>query len=228
MNRRWQVWSDKWAGLSKRERGLVLVTVTLAPLALIYVLLLEPALIKLQKLPAELAELETGIRSQQQVLDLLQSQEPVDPNIAARQQLQKLRAELAAADKKIKESTDQLVSPDQMLGLLRSVLTADTGVELVSIKTLGVETMELEPEPTDTQTGSTDPSDQPKAVLYLHPFELELKGSYQGLYNYLQRIEQLDGVFFWDQLDYQVELYPQASIKLRVHTLSSEAGWLGA
>ena len=67
-----------------------------------------------------------------------------------------------------------------------------------------------------------------EAVIYVHPFQLQLKGSYQALYNYLQRIEQLHQGFFWDQLELNAEKYPEATIRVRVHTLSTEESWLGA
>ncbi|WP_415906309.1 hypothetical protein ACMXYX_17060 [Neptuniibacter sp. QD72_48] len=226
MNKRWQDWDSKWNELTARERIMLLVVGLVTPLALIFVFLIEPAMIVLQKVPSKIETMQTSIDAQNRVLQLLQSQEPKDPDIEARAELKRLRTELSEANQDIKRAATNLVSPDQMLTLLRSVLANEQGIALVSAKSLPVEAQQLNEKP-----GEADQKNKPvgpKAVIFIHPFELELEGTYQGLYDYLQRIEHLDGVFFWDALEYKVDEYPTAKVKIKVHTLSSEAGWLGA
>lgn len=215
---------SKWDALSTRERSLVLITAVVVPIVLIYIVLIEPSIMSLKQQQAKLAGLEASIASQNQVLTLLKAKEPVDPNIAAREGLKRLRLELTQANDEIRRAATNLVSPDQMLAMLRDVLKGEQGVALVSARSLAIETLQLGAE---TQNdGSASP--EPRALIYAHPFEIELEGSYQGVYDYLQKIEQLEGVFFWDTLTYKVDQYPTAKVKIRVHTLSSEARWLGA
>lgn len=224
MNKHWQNWDSKWTELTARERIMLLLVGLVGPLALIFVFLIEPALIVLQKVPSKIEAMQTSIDAQDRVLQLLKGQEPKDPNVEARAELKRLRTELSEANQDIKRAATNLVSPDQMLTLLRSVLANEQGIDLVSAKSLPVESKQLNEQPTDTDKAPVGP----QAVIFIHPFELELEGTYQGLYDYLQKIEQLDGVFFWDALEYQVDEYPSAKVKIKVHTLSSEAGWLGA
>jgi len=226
MNKRWQEWDSKWSELTARERVMLLLVGLIAPLALIFVFLIEPAMIVLQKVPSKIETMQTSIDAQDRVLQLLKSQEPKDPNVEARAELKRLRTELSDANKDIKRAATNLVSPDQMLTLLRSVLANEQGIALVSAKSLPVVAKQLNEKPVDTEKDSKPVG--PQAVIFIHPFELELEGTYQGLYDYLQKIEQLDGVFFWDTLEYKVDEHPAAKVKIRVHTLSSEAGWLGA
>jgi MSHA biogenesis protein MshJ len=215
---------SKWDALSTRERSLVLITAVVVPIVLIYIVLIEPRIMSFKQQQAKLAGLEASIASQNQVLTLLKAKEPVDPNIAAREGLKRLRLELTQANDEIRRAATNLVSPDQMLAMLRDVLKGEQGVALVSARSLAIETLQLGAE---TQNdGSASPA--PRALIYAHPFEIELEGSYQGVYDYLQKIEQLEGVFFWDTLTYKVDQYPTAKVKIRVHTLSSEARWLGA
>lgn len=215
---------SKWEALSTRERSLVLITAVVVPIVLIYIVLIEPSIMSLKQQQAKLAGLEASIASQNQVLTLLKAKEPVDPNIAAREGLKRLRLELTQANDEIRRAATNLVSPDQMLAMLRDVLKGEQGVALVSARSLAIETLQLGAE---TQNdGSASPA--PSALIYAHPFEIELEGSYQGVYDYLQKIEQLEGVFFWDTLTYKVDQYPTAKVKIKVHTLSSEARWLGA
>ncbi|MAY41528.1 MULTISPECIES: hypothetical protein [unclassified Neptuniibacter] len=208
--------ADKWITLTIRERILILATIVILPLVVIYISLIEPALLSMKDIPSQKAVLETSINSQQQVLKLLKNRDVIDPNIAARKELKRLRSELSTQNEDIRRAATNLVSPDQMLVMLRDVLNNGTAISLVSARSLDVETMEL-----------GDPQEN-SAKIYVHPFEVVLEGSYQGLYDYLNRIEQLEGVFFWDTLDYTVGEYPTAEIKIKVHTLSSVAGWLGA
>ncbi|WP_415899525.1 type II secretion system protein GspM [Neptuniibacter sp. QD48_11] len=226
MNKRWQEWDSKWNELTARERIMLLVVGLVAPLALTFVFLIEPAMIVLQKVPSKIEAMQTSIDAQDRVLQLLKSQEPKDPNVEARAELKRLRSQLSEANQDIKRAATNLVSPDQMLTLLRSVLANEQGIALVSAKSLPVVAKQLNDKPVDVDK-DTKPMG-PQAVIFIHPFELELEGTYQGLYDYLQKIEQLDGVFFWDALEYKVDEYPAAKVKIKVHTLSSEAGWLGA
>lgn len=222
MNKRWQQWDKKWSNFSPRERVMLLLVALLGPLALIFVFLIEPALITLQKVPAKIDALSTSLNAQNKVLKVWEGQDVVDPNIAARAELKRLRGELSATNKEIKQAAANLVSPDQMLTLLHSVLADGNGVKVVSAKSLDVELRQL------SEPAAEGEEPKVQAAIYVHPFELELEANYQGLYDYLQRLEGLEGVFFWDLLEYQVQEYPKAKVKLRVHTLSSEAGWLGA
>ena len=221
--------AEKWEALSVRERVLILFTVTILPLVLIYIWLIEPALINIKKIPPQVSVLEMGIASQTRVLNLLKGQKAIDPNIAARAELKRLRLELTDANEDIRRAATNLVTPDQMLAMLRDVLDNGQSISLISARSLSVETMQLGggQENADNTTGESL-SNTPTATIYIHPFEIVLEGTYQGLYDYLQRIEQLDGVFFWDSLDYSVGEHPTAKVKIKVHTLSSEAGWLGA
>lgn len=209
--------ADKWAVLTTRERVLILLTGMLIPLVLIYVFLLEPALISLKAVPSQKMVLEQSINGQRQVLNLLKGQKAIDPNVAAREELKRLRLELSAHNEDIRRAATNLVSPDQMLTMLKDVFDSGAAIALISARSLDVETMQL-----------GDPESNTAAKIYIHPFEVVLEGSYQGLYDYLLKIEQLEGVFFWDTLDYTVGEYPTAKITIKVHTLSSVAGWLGA
>ncbi|WP_415892841.1 hypothetical protein ACMXYN_17220 [Neptuniibacter sp. PT8_73] len=226
MNKRWQEWDSKWSELTARERVMLLLVGLIAPLALIFVFLIEPAMIVLQKVPSKIEAMRTSIDAQDRVLKLLKNQEPKDPNIEARAELKRLRSQLSEANQDIKRAATNLVSPDQMLSLLRSVLANEQGIALVSAKSQPVVAKQLNEKSVDAEKEANPVG--PQAVIFIHPFELELEGTYQGLYDYLQKIEQLDGVFFWDTLEYKVDEYPSAKVKIKVHTLSSEAGWLGA
>lgn len=230
MNKKWQAWSARWDELSKRERVLLLVTAIAVPTVLIYVLLIEQPLQSLQNTPKQIAAIEKEIKHQQRLLEFLESKEVKDPNVAARAELKSLRQKLNEANENVRQAAKNLVSPQHMLTLLRSVLENEQGAELISVRSLPVQNVQLGQ--TDQGEGEQvigeEKPNTTTAEIYMHPFEVELQGNYQGVYDYLRKVEQLDGVFFWDLLEYGVEEYPTAKIKIQIHTLSYEAGWLGA
>ena len=223
MTKQWQAWSDRWDSLSLREKVLLLLTAVVVPLLLIYVLLIEKQWAAAQRLPTQIKNLEQEVQHQERLLGVLNAKQAVDPDIAAREELQAFRDELSTQDQNIRRAAANLVSPEQMLSMLRSVLAFESEAQLLTAKSLPVETITLGGDNT-----AAEESAPPQSMIFMHPFEIELQGSFQGVYDYLLRLENLDGVFFWDLLDYSVEEYPTAKVKLKVHTLSSEAGWLGA
>lgn len=230
MNKTWQVWSARWGELSKRERSLLLITAIAVPVVLIYVLLIEQPLQSLQSTPKQIAAIEKELKHQQRLLEFLEKKEVRDPNVAARTELKDLRKQLKEANNNVRQAARNLVSPQQMLTLLRSVLENEQGAELISARSLPVQNVQLghSVKSEDNEVASEENSNAATAVIYMHPFELELQGNYQGVYDYLRKVEQLDGVFFWDLLEYGVEEYPNAKVRIQIHTLSYEEGWLGA
>ncbi|MGB0206280.1 MAG: type II secretion system protein GspM [Neptuniibacter sp.] len=230
MNKTWQSWSARWDELSKRERGLLLITAIAVPIVLIYVLLIEKPLQSLQSTPKQMAAIEKELKHQQRLLEFLESKEVKDPNVAARAELKSLRQKLKEANEDVRQAAGNLVSPQKMLTLLRSVLENEQGTELISARSLPVQNVQLghTAQTEDDEVASEENSNAATAVIYMHPFEIELQGNYQGVYDYLRKVEQLDGVFFWDLLEYGVEEYPNAKVRIQIHTLSYEEGWLGA
>ena len=65
-------------------------------------------------------------------------------------------------------------------------------------------------------------------AVYLHTVELELRGSYLSALRYVNEIEALPWNLLWDALEYEVLEYPEGRITLRVQSLSTKEGWIGA
>ncbi|MGB0468366.1 MAG: type II secretion system protein GspM [Pontibacterium sp.] len=226
--------SKAWNNLSRRERVLITVTAAVLPLMLLFIMVLEPALNRLQGVDSHIESLQRSVSAQQRLLTVLQNAEIPDPDIKARQDLQAMVARLEALNANLEHFASKLVSPEQMLGLLHSVLGTEKGLKVLEAYSLPVEPLILITEQADEAPGTREASADERAralqdaVIYIHYFEMRLEGDYQALYLYLQRLEQLHQGFFWDKLEYQSEVYPNAQIRLRVHTLSTEESWLGA
>lgn len=231
----WSKVDKAWNNLSRRERVLIVITASVLPLMLMFVMVLEPVLDRLQGVDGKIESLERSLASQERLLRILQDAEIPDPDVKANKKLQALELRFEALSSDVDRFAQNLVGPEQMLGLLHSVLGAEKGLKILSASSLPVEPLVLSAETVEAdsrksakkKTVAREKALQ-DAVIYIHPFELRLEGSYTALYRYLKKMEQLHQGFFWDILEYQSGTYPNAQIRLRVHTLSTEGNWLGA
>lgn len=218
--------NSAWSALAQRERLMVTVALFLAPLLIIYTTALEPALIKWSETRDRTAELERSVANQERVLETLQSAQAPDPDARAKTELKSLQARLEQLDAEVHSLSQSLVDPAQMLILLRSVLDADSGLVVKAARSLPVQS--LGAAIVNEAANSEQAADEhPTGRVYLHPFELELEGSYTELYRYLTRLEALEARFYWDSLLYDATSFKRAQIRLRVHTLSTKENWLG-
>ena len=239
-NKAWNKVDDAWERLSKRERLLLLLTACVLPLMLLFVMVLEPALDRMQGVDSEIESLERSVHTQEKMLRMLQDADLPDPNAKAHRDLKALVNRLDVINSDVDRFARNLVGPEQMLGLLHSVLGPENDLKLIEAFSLPVEPLVLKKDTEGAEaqiapqrlTADAEARAREKAmqdaVIYIHPFEMQLQGSYEALYRYLQSIEALHQGFFWDRLEYTADKYPNATIRLRVHTLSTEESWLGA
>ena len=142
-----------------------------------------------------------------------------------------MEASVRAVDHAIEEHAASLVAPEVMPVVLRRVLS-DTDLTLLELSN--------EPPVALLQIGdaSADAA-APTAVngsgeavggvrnLYRHGLTMRLEGSYADAVRYLQDVEALPWRFIWEEMTYEVQGYPDAVIKLRLETLSTDPDWFG-
>ena len=51
--------------------------------------------------------------------------------------------------------------------------------------------------------------------------------SFFSTLRYLRFLETMEQSFFWDSIEYEQALWPEARVILELHTLSSEEGFIG-
>jgi len=139
-----------------------------------------------------------------------------------------LKANIAVTERQIKKTEESLaetfkslVPPKQVTNFIRSLLLENNDLELVALKNDPVQVINLKEE------APTSEDDSDSARLYQHATNIQLKGDYISLHNYLSKLEQSNWTLYWDQLEYKVTTYPEAEIRLRVYTLSTNEHWLG-
>lgn len=229
-------WADWFNGRAMRERIYMGVCVGVVLLFLGWQLLLAPLLRssgthlkQIQAQQSQQARLERQITQLQGALRH-------NPNERLQQRKQQLLRHRRVLDTQLHQDIQALVSPARMLSLLRQMLVSRQSLQLDSVRHLKPRLLKLsdQGEASKATEGSgkkaaqaaANNGDQPR--LYAHDVELVVSGSYFQLLDYLKALEGLHQQFGWRLLDYQVQHYPKAKMRLKLETLSLDKEWIGA
>jgi len=138
------------------------------------------------------------------------------------QLIESLDQQLEQAKVKLKERTLNLVQPEDMAEVLNTIIASSNKLKLQSLSKL--ETTKL----SDKTPVDPKAKDQEALVeLYRHRMQIVLNGSYSATYQFLEKLESMEKQVAFDNLEYEVDAYPQAEIKLIVSTLSLNKEWIG-
>lgn len=233
-------WHDTLArvdALSLKERLLVLVATLLVIGYLWQGLLMAP-------LDREERAARQALQASQEEIATLQSETHalitaagVDPDATARGRLTALRADLEQRRGAIDARLGDLVAPDQMAALLKSVLVGSSGMRLIGLESLPPEPL-LPPAPVANAAGRPAPATPSSAAspapgadadgisAWRHGMRLVVEGSYLDTLAYLDHLESLGWSFFWDSLDLEVSAHPMTTTTVTVVTLGLDRTWL--
>jgi len=192
--------------LSLRERGLAFIALIVFFSAVNYFWLIEPNLLrfnheenKLSVLSHEKSEINTQISELESLLTEEQQQNIIKDINALEVSLRRLNKN---------EALSQLAEKKQITALLSQLLVQRKGVTFKSLKTLPVELLNI----------NTDNN----LVLYQHTLEIQLTGTNDSVYQYLNSLTLLEVPFFWKTLLYQVTASPLVNITLQLYVLTKE------
>jgi MSHA biogenesis protein MshJ len=209
---------DRLDALQPRERNIVLI------LSLVVVAFLWDQLCysPLQRSAAQASEKITTVTNQLTTagnkLSAL-AQPGSNPAGVLRDRQQQLKIAIKQLDGTIEQLTGNLIPAKKMVQVLEDVLHQSSSLQLIKVKNLPVRKLMV--------AGVAENLVDETSGVYLHAVELELRGSYFETLAYLRALESLPWQVIWDQLQYRVDDYPQAVIRLRINTLSASAGLLG-
>ena len=243
MSALWLKYASRFNALQARERwliGLALVAVIVFVGATLFI---EPARKRAQT--AERSQREQQEQTATLTAQLAALQNPAnDPDVAARAELAALRTQLAEQQGRLAVFDETLVAPQQMADLLETMVGHNTGLRLVSLKTLPAAPL-LEPKSdkaTDkaqvdkASAGKTDSAESAgggerahadaRFGLFKHGVEITLEGSYSDLAAYLGRLEQAKSKLLWSSVALAAENHPKLVMKLTVYSLSLDRTWL--
>jgi len=63
--------------------------------------------------------------------------------------------------------------------------------------------------------------------IFQHFISMEIAGGYFDVLAFMKDIESRKLNIMWDEINYEVQTYPVANVKIIIHTLSLDEGLLG-
>jgi MSHA biogenesis protein MshJ len=219
---------DRVDALSIRERGIILAAIIFIMFTVWDKLLMQPQLLEERKVLADLQlkqaeQTVMNIRFQEQV-----RKEQSDPDAVNRAQLETLKKQLAEIELDVRESTNHLVSPNNMAVILQTILNKSRGLQLTEIRGLGVSPLiAVAAVPAGQEGVASPPAVDGLENAYKHGLILKFEGDYMSTLQYLRELEALEWGFFWENLEYEVIEYPRGRVSITLYTLSLEKDWIG-
>ena len=131
-------------------------------------------------------------------------------------ELNQLKAQAEVVEQMVRSVSDQLPPIKALVGAIVDAGDA-TGVDLVSVKTLPVKSVQ------GLIAGSASAAKPgPAAMLYKHGVELVLRGSYLDLLASLQTLEERYPKLLWSEAVLAAETYPQNTLRVTAFMLSTQ------
>ena len=228
MKELWIKYAARYDALSGRERWIVAAAVLGGILMVGMMLFIDPSMKRAalaERASAEQHRQLAGLKAQMLVL-----QSPgQDPDVAARAEVEALKAKLGELAARFAVMENSLVPPERMPNLLEALIGRNSGLRLISLRTLPV-TPVLDKGAAKAPEGvaSADKPVEalPAAGLYKHGVEIRLEGGYQELAAYLARLEKSPQKLLWSSASLSADKHPKLVLTLTVFTLSLDRTWL--
>lgn len=207
-----------YEGRQLRERIMLLVCLLVVLFFVWDTLLMSPLALRKKQALKQVGGLQIEVAELQTRQQLVEMRKDFDPDQENRARLEALQQQLLASQCRLEENIDNLVSPQDMVHLLRDLLVEQRQLQLIRLENLPVEKLQIDAVTADEQMGP---------VLYRHRLELVFSGDYLATLRYLQALEKLPRKLIWDELEIETEQYPSARVRLSVFTMSLNKGWIG-
>lgn len=222
--------------LSLRERALVFAA-ALAVLAFGgYQLVLAPIYADQDALAARIAQQRDTMQGIDAEIAAKLEAYGVDPDAASRARLEAVKQESAQLSDSLLAMQHGLVPPERMAPLVDAILRANGRLQLVSMRTLPVETISgraAAGAPAQAQATLTPPpapavaeAGKPADLLYRHGVEVTVRGNYLDMVDYMSALEAMPTRLFWGKAQLDVEEYPASRLTLTLYTLSLDRNWM--
>jgi MSHA biogenesis protein MshJ len=212
------------------ERGLLFATIVALLVVVLNQIFLHAASVTITAQTGQMVADRSANRKLQAEIQKLATQVVVDPDAENKTRLQKLLADEASTQAAIKQVSNDLVAPDQMISMLEAIMARQGRLQLVSLTKLPIQSVNTStPEaaaPAAAKPTAPPGTAQAADVVYKHGVEIVVQGGYAELVDYLAQLENLPVRVVWGNLKLQVDTYPKTTMKLTIYTLSLEKKWL--
>ena len=212
--------ATKYALLKPRERVLVFAAGVFIIAALGFVLTIDSSLTRHKVLAASVKKQRENLAQLQVQNAQLMKQVAQDPDAEGRKRIDELRRQLGGYDTELRGVQQGLVPPDRMARVLEEMLSRDSRVRLVKLRTLPVASL------VDQGLDRAAARSPTKNLVYKHGIELTVAGSYLELLEYQARLEKLPWRMFFARTSVDSTQYPMVFMTITLYTLSLEEAWL--
>ena len=225
MKQAWEKLARRFEALQSRERVMVFAASVAIVAGLGFVLVIDGAMTRHKLLAASVDKYRIDLaqlQSQNAELSRLLSQ---DPDAEGRKQIDELQRRLGGYDNDLRGVQQGLVPPNRMARVLEDMLSRDSHVRLVKLRTLPVAAL-LEPAGGTAGGAPAKPPTPAKNLVYKHGIELTVEGGYLDLLDYQLRLEKLPWRMFFARTSVNSVDYPKVFMTVTLYTLSLEEAWL--
>ncbi len=218
LRERWSRWRELFASLARREKVLVFLAVLAGAALGGWQLLVTPVLAEREQVRERTQTLDEEHQSLVEQRENLTAELEEDPNEQLERRAVQLQRRLERLDTDLEDLTTGLISPEDMVAVLREMLSEHDGVELQGVSHQA---------PRAVSVAGNDAAGENGSGLYAHSVRVVISGGFQDLFKYLQALESMDDRLGWRTLDYRVTDWPRAEVSITLQTLSLYEEWLG-
>ncbi len=194
--------------LKGRERRLLCITVVVLVLSVFAFLLWDPLYQAWLKDFKANAQAIRQVNSAQASIASLKERMNIDVNAHYKKQIKALKVQLEQQQQKIESLTSALITPKNM-GQVFTGLLQESALTVNKISNLDAQAVKIEGQQEETK------------LLFQHGLSLELRGQFSSVLTYIQELEIQDWQLYWDELNFSTNNYPQGTLTVEVHTLST-------
>ena len=208
MKKRWKNLQGSINALSLRERRLIAIATVAVILTLDFLLAWQPLFTNIAKSYQANQAAQKQVASIKNTINSYRNRVNLDVNAPYKTQVKNLKKQIKQQDTKVESLTSALITPRNM-GKVFTGLLQNTEMNMNKISNL------------DALAISINDNQEETNLLYKHGLSLELEGQFLNALSYVQIIERQDWQLYWDELSFSTLNYPEGSLKIEVHTLST-------
>ncbi|MGX5172410.1 hypothetical protein ACUR5C_00115 [Aliikangiella sp. IMCC44653] len=207
----------KFDQLESRKRLFITFSFLIICVLLVDLFWLNKIRTQIKQSNQQITQLETQINELNLAQQALNQGVYAQRNDPKYRQLAAIDKEIAVVSKQLSERAYNLVKPQDMAPLLKSILESSTQLKLVSLKKLP---------PKALLTDKSQTKDE-SVQMYKHAMVMTFEGGFNATQNFIKQLEAMPQQVNFERLDYSVENYPKSLVTLEVSTVSMQRKWIG-
>jgi MSHA biogenesis protein MshJ len=216
MKHYWALASMKVESLLLRERVIVFILAAVGLIYLVYILLLNPILIKQKELSTQVAQQQEKMKTLQSQIQIAIQAKKDDENSPLRGRLKELKQQLHALDERLQNSGSRMVEPSEISRMLEQLMNKNGKLQLVALENV----------PAIPVLAQNKKNKTVQKQVFRHGVKITLRGSYLDLLQYLTAVERAPAQLYWSEVSLTVDKHPDSMLVLTLYTLSLDKIWL--